>query len=173
MARFIEQYGIDDESANTLTSELALADVYEEVAKSIDSKFASMWMRDELKRVLTYNKMDFEDSKITADNIIELLKLLQKKKITTKAGQRIIEQMPGNSKNPKEIAEELGLIGVVNADEVLGAVKEAIENNPAAVEDYKEGKGASLNFLVGQVMKATRGKADPGETVKLLKSQLD
>jgi len=173
VARFIEQYGIDDESAKTLTSELALADVYEEVAKSIDSKFASMWMRDELKRVLTYNKMDFEDSKITADNIIELLKLLQKKKITTKAGQRIIEQMPGNSKNPKEIAEELGLIGVVNADEVLGAVKEAIKNNPAAVEDYKEGKGASLNFLVGQVMKATRGKADPGETVKLLKSQLD
>ncbi|MCL2687309.1 MAG: Asp-tRNA(Asn)/Glu-tRNA(Gln) amidotransferase subunit GatB [Methanobrevibacter sp.] len=173
VARFIEQYGIDEESAKTLTSELALADVYEEVAKDIDPKFASMWMRDELKRVLTYNKMDFVESEITAKSIIELLKLLQKKEITTKAGQRIIEQMPNNSKNPKEIAEELGLIGVVDTDEVLNAVKEAIKNNPDAVEDYKEGKGASLNFLVGQVMKVTRGKADPGETVKILKNCLD
>ncbi len=173
VARFIEEYQIDEESAKTLTSELDLADAYEEVVKSIDPKFASMWMRDELKRVLTYNKMDFVESEISSKNIVELLKLLQKKEITTKAGQRIIEQMPNNSKTPKEIAEELGLIGVVNADEVTNAAKEAITNNPSAVEDYKEGKGASLNFLVGQVMKATRGKADPGETVKILKNLLD
>jgi aspartyl-tRNA(Asn)/glutamyl-tRNA(Gln) amidotransferase subunit B len=173
VARFMEQYGIDEESAKTLTSELDLADAYEEVVKTIDSKFASMWMRDELKRVLTYNKVSFADSEIKATSIIKLLDLLQKKEITTKAGQRIIEQMPKNPKNPKEIAEELGLIGVVNADEVLNAAKEAIKNNPAAVDDFKEGKGASLNFLVGQVMKATRGKADPGETVKILKNLLD
>jgi len=171
--RFIEQYGIDDESAKTLTSELELADAYEEVVKSIEPKFAAMWMRDELKRVLTYNKFDFEDSEITAENIVELLNLLQNKEITTKAGQRIIEKMPKNPQTPKKIAEEQGLIGVVNENEVVEAAKQAINDNPTAVEDYKEGKGASLNFLVGQVMKATRGKADPGETVKTLKSLLD
>jgi len=171
--RFIEQYGIDEESAKTLTSELELANAYEEVVKSIDPKFASLWMRDELKRVLTYNKLDFADSGIRAESIIELLNLLQNKEITTKAGQRIIEKMPNNTTSPKEIAEKEGLIGVINENEVVEAAKQAINDNSAAVEDYKEGKGASLNFLVGQVMKATRGKADPGETVKILKDLLD
>jgi len=170
--RFIEQYKIDEESAKTLTSELELANAYEEVAKSIDPKFSAMWMRDELKRVLTYNKLEFAESKIDPDNIIELLKLLKDKEITTKAGQRIIEKMPNNKKSPREIAENLGLIGVVKEYEVINAAKKAINENPAAVDDYKAGKGASLNFLVGQVMKLTRGKADPGETVKILKNLL-
>ena len=68
-----------------------------------------------------------------------------------------------------EIAEELGLLGVVKDDEVLAAVKQAIDENPKAVQDYLDGQKASLNFLVGQVMRLTRGKADPGETVKLLR----
>jgi aspartyl-tRNA(Asn)/glutamyl-tRNA(Gln) amidotransferase subunit B len=171
--RFIKQYGIDEETAKTLTSELELANAYEEVVKSVDSNFASLWMRDELKRVLTYNKFDYIGRGITVVSIVELLNLLQNKEITTKAGQRIVEKMPKASKTPREIAEELGLIGVVKEDEVVEAAKQAIDNNPVAVEDYKEGKGASLNFLVGQVMKTTRGKADPGETVKILKNLLD
>jgi len=122
---------------------------------------------------LSYNKLDFTDSEITVDDLTELFKMLQDKEITTKAGQRIIEQMPNNSKSPKEIAEELGLLGVVKDDEVLAAVKQAIDENPKAVEDYLGGQKASLNFLVGQVMRLTRGKADPGETVKLLKENIE
>lgn len=121
--RFMEQYKIDEETAKTLTSELELANAYEEVAKSIDPKFSAMWMRDELKRVLTYNKLEFADSEISPNNIIDLLKLLKDKEITTKAGQRIVEQMPKNKKPPKEIAENLGLIGVVKEDEVINAAK--------------------------------------------------
>ena len=170
--RFVEEYGIDEESAKVLTSELDLAIAYEEVAKEIDPKFASKWMRDELKRVLYYNKLDFADSGITVENIVELLNMLQSKEITAKAGKKIIEQMPNNDKGPKAIAEELGLLGVVKDDEVLAAVKQAIDENPKAVEDYLGGQKASINFLVGQVMRLTRGKADPGETVKLLKENI-
>ena len=171
--RFVTDYGIDEESAKVLTSELDLAIAYEEVVKEIDPKFASKWMRDELKRVLSYNKIDFEDSSISVENLVEFLNMLQAKEITTKAGQRIIEQMPNNDKSPKAIAEELGLLGVVKDDEVLAAVKQAIDENPKAVEDYLAGQKASLNFLVGQVMRITRGKADPGETVKLLKENIE
>ena len=89
--RFVEEYGIDEESAKVLTSELDLAQVYEEVAKEVDPKFAAKWMRDELKRVLTYNKMDFADSGILADDLIELFNMLLNKEITTKAGQRIVD----------------------------------------------------------------------------------
>ena len=171
--RFVEEYGIDEESAKVLTSELDLAIAYEEIVKEVDPIFAAKWMRDELKRVLAYNKLDFSDSGITAEDLIEFLKMLEAKEITVKAGQRIIEQMPNNDKSPKEIAEELGLLGVVKDDEVLSAVKQAIEENPKAVEDYLAGQKASINFLVGQVMRLTRGKADPGETVKLLKENIE
>ncbi len=171
--RFVEEYGIDEESAKVLTSELDLAQVYEEVAKEVDPKFAAKWMRDELKRVLTYNKMDFADSGILADDLIELFNMLLNKEITTKAGQRIVEQMPNNKQTPKQIAEELGLIGVVKDDEAQAAAKQAVEENPKAVEDYHNGEKASLNFLMGQVMRLTRGKADPRETVKILKELLE
>ena len=170
--RFVEEYGVDEETAKVLSSELDLAIAYEEVAKQVDSKFAAKWMRDELKRVLSYNKLTYGESGISVDQLVEFLNLLSNKEITTKAGQRVIEQMPNNDKSPKAIAEELGLIGVAGDDEVLAAVKEAIEQNPKAVSDYLEGQDASINFLVGQVMRITRGKADPGETVKLLKENI-
>ena len=171
--RFIEEYGIDEESAKVLTSELDLAQVYEEVAKEVDPVFAAKWMRDELKRVLTYNKMDFADSGILAADLIELFNMLLNKEITTKAGQRVIEQMPNNKQTPKQIAEEMGLIGVVKDDEVQAAARQAVEENPKAVNDYHNGEKASLNFLMGQVMRLTKGKADPRETVKILKELLE
>ena len=171
--RFMEEYNLDEETAITLTSELDLADAYEVVAKEVDPIFAGYWMKDELKRVLTYNKFDFAESGISTDDIIEIINLLQNNEITTKAGQRIVEKMPNNDKSPKEIGEELGLIGIVEEDAVLEAAKQAIDENPKAVNDYKEGQKNSINFLVGQVMRLTRGKADPGETVKILKDLID
>jgi aspartyl-tRNA(Asn)/glutamyl-tRNA(Gln) amidotransferase subunit B len=171
--RFVNDYNIDEETAKVLTSELDLAIAYEEVVKEIDPVFAAKWMRDELKRVLTYNKLDFASSEITAENLVEFLNMVQSKEITVKAGQRIIEQMPNNEKTPREIAEEMGLLGVVKDDEILAAVKQAIDENPKAVDDYLSGQKASINFLVGQVMRLTRGKADPGETVKLLKENIE
>ncbi len=171
--RFIDDYNIDEETGKVLTSDIDLAIAYEEVVKEIDPIFAAKWMRDELKRVLTYNKTDFADSEISVEDLIELFEMIQSKEITVKAGQRIIEQMPNNEKSPKAIAEEMGLLGVVKDDEVLAAVKQAIEENPKAVDDYLAGQKASINFLVGQVMRLTRGKADPGETVKLLKENIE
>jgi aspartyl-tRNA(Asn)/glutamyl-tRNA(Gln) amidotransferase subunit B len=129
-------------------------------------------MKDELKRVLTYNKIDLVESEITSQDLIELFNLLENKKITTKAGQRIIEKMPNEEKTPKVLAEELGLIGVVEEDGIVKAAKQAIDENPKAVEDYNNGQKNSINFLMGQVMRLTRGKADPGETVKILNDLL-
>lgn len=166
--RFIKEYDIDEESAKVLTSELELADAYEEIVKKIDPKFTASWMRDELKRVLYYNKVDYKTSNISQDRIIQLLELLINKEITAKAGQRVVEYMVEIPETPREIAEKLNLIGIVTDDEVVNAVKIAIEENPEAVDDYHQGKKTSMNFLVGQVMKKTRGKADPQETVKIL-----
>jgi aspartyl-tRNA(Asn)/glutamyl-tRNA(Gln) amidotransferase subunit B len=171
--RFVKQYGIEKDHARVLTSELELANAFEEVVKEVNPEFAALWMRDELKRILSYNKITFRESEITTQQLVEFLQLLQDKKITTKAGQRIIENMPHNPKTPTQIAEELGLIGVVEEDVVQKAVKQSIDENPEAVSDYYAGKKKALNFLMGQVMRITRGKADPGEIVKLLQEELD
>jgi len=170
--RFVREYGINKDHAKVITSELELADAFEEVVKSIDPEFAALWMRDELKRVIYYNKMSFKESEITPAQIVDLLKMLQDKKITTKAGKRIMEKLPKNHEMPTQIAEEMGLTGVVNENIVLKAVKQVIQENPDAVSDYYEGKKNALNFLIGQVMRITRGKADPGETHKLLEAEL-
>ncbi|MGL4670159.1 MAG: Asp-tRNA(Asn)/Glu-tRNA(Gln) amidotransferase subunit GatB [Methanobacteriaceae archaeon] len=171
--RFIEQYNIDEESAKVVTSELEIADTFEEVVKKIDSQFAASWMRDELKRVLYYNKLSFKESSISSNDLIEYLEMIDKKEVTAKAAKKIIEHMPNNPKSPKEIAIELGIIGVVNQDEIVEVAKKAVDENPEAVADYLEGKKTSLNFLVGQVMKLTKGKADPGETVKIIKDLVE
>lgn len=170
--RFVREYGIKKDHAQVLTSELELANAFEEVVKEIDPEFAALWMRDELKRVLYYNKIGFKESGIKTAQIVELLQMLQDKKITTKAGQRIIEKLPHNQEMPSQIAEKMGLIGVVEKNVVLDAVKQAIKENPEAVSDYYEGKKNALNFLIGQVMRITRGKADPSETFKILEREL-
>ena len=170
--RFVAEYGIGKDHAKVLTSELDLADAFEEVAKVVDPKFAALWMRDELKRVVYYNKLSFKESEITPAQIVDLLNLLQDNKVTAKAGKKIMEKLPKNSKMPSTIAEEMGLLGVVEEDVVVAAVKQAIKENPEAVSDYHEGKKNAMNFLIGQVMRLTRGKADPGETHKLIEAEL-
>lgn len=170
--RFINEYSIEEEYAKVITSELALADAFEEIAKHVDPSFTAVWMRDELKRVLNYNKMNYGESGISEDNIIELLKLIQDKKVTPNAAKKIVEKMPGNIDSPSKIAEDMGLIGVSDEESVIKAVNQVINENPQAVSDYHEGKKGALNFLIGQVMRLTRGKADPGETSKFLKDAL-
>jgi aspartyl-tRNA(Asn)/glutamyl-tRNA(Gln) amidotransferase subunit B len=170
--RFMAEYGLAEEHAKVLASELALADAFEEVAKVIDSEFAALWMRDEVKRVLSYNKLDYAESKFTSQNLIELFEMIQNKEVTAKAAKKIIETMPISDKNPKAIAEELGLTGIVDESEVIAAVEKAIAENPDAIKDYNEGKSNALNYLVGQVMRFTRGKAEPARTVELLKERL-
>ena len=171
--RFVEEYGIDKKDAKVLTSELELADAFEEVCKEVDANVAARLMRDELKRVLHYNKIQYAESKITPSDIVELINLIESKQVTPEAAHKLIEQMPGNDKTPTEIGNEMDIICVVEDDAIVNAINQAIEENPNAVEDYKNGKDNAVNFLVGQVMRLTRGKANAGETNKMIKEKLD
>ena len=171
--RFVKEYSIPEDHARVLTSEIDLANAFEEVAREVDPKFAALWMRDEVKRVVYYNKLKFKESEITPAQLVELFNMLLNKKITTKAGQRIMEKLPKNSKMPSTIAEEMGLLGVVEVDEVKRAVKQVLKENPEAVNDYYKGQKKALNYLVGQVMKLTRGKADPSHTNQLIRDELE
>jgi aspartyl-tRNA(Asn)/glutamyl-tRNA(Gln) amidotransferase subunit B len=171
--RFVKDYGVKADDANILASELELANAFENIAKKVDSKYAANWIRDELKRVLIYNKRTFKESGIRHKHIIDLLKMMQSGEITAKTGQKVIEIMGERPANPKKIVEELGLVKITKNDVLENAVEEAIKENKKAASDYLSGKEEALNFVVGQVMRKTKGRADPATILKMLKERLE
>lgn len=168
----IEKYlklGVAEEDAVILSSERLLAELFEKIAEEIEPKLAAKWLRKELLRVLNYNEKTMEDVSIDVRHIIELLRLLEGKKITEQTGQRILEKLIVEPISPKEYVEKEKL-GIVSGEEELRKIcEEAVKENPAAVEDYKKGEQKSFNFIVGAVMKKTKGKANPAVVNKILK----
>ncbi len=171
--RFVRQYKIKQDDANVIASELELANAFEEVAKHIDAQFAAPWIRSELKRVLIYNNKSFAESGIKTEHIVELLKLIKGDEITPKTGKKILEMLVAKPRSPREIVEEMGL-GKIKADDVVEkAVEEAVAENQKAVQDYLSGKVEALNFVVGAVMKKTRGRADAKSILEMVKKRLE
>jgi aspartyl-tRNA(Asn)/glutamyl-tRNA(Gln) amidotransferase subunit B len=171
--RFVEQYGVKPDDAKIIASELELANAFEEVAKEIDPRYAASWIRDELKRVLLYNKKTFVESGIKTRHIIDLLKMIRSDEITPKSGKKVIEMMMEKPQSPRKLVEEMGLVKIKKEDVVETAVEEAIRDSPQAVEDYLSGKEEALNFVVGQVMRKTKGRADPSMVLEMLKERLE
>ncbi|EHP85882.1 Asp-tRNA(Asn)/Glu-tRNA(Gln) amidotransferase subunit GatB [Methanotorris formicicus] len=178
--RFVKEYNIREDDAKVLVSDLELADAFEKVVAGLGREkeninLAVTWIRNELKRVLQYNKIDFFESNIKVEHLIELIKLIKDKVISQKIGKKVIELLVENrgEKSPKQIIDELGLTVISDEDVLERACEEAIKNNPKAVEDYLSGNKPALNFLMGQVMKLTRGRAEPKKVVEILKKKLD
>ena len=170
--RFVKQYGVKPDDAKILASELELANAFEEVAKEIDPRYAANWIRDELKRVLLYNRKSFRESGIKTEYIIELLKMIESGRITSRTGQRVIEILGERPGPPGEIVEKMGLVKIKGNDVIEKAVEEALSENKKAVDDYLSGNEKALNFVVGQVMKKTKGRADPATVLKMLKDRI-
>jgi aspartyl-tRNA(Asn)/glutamyl-tRNA(Gln) amidotransferase subunit B len=178
--RFVRQYACSQNHARTLTGDLKLANFYEQVVPGMDAKTAGLaatWIADTLLGELNYRDMGIDT--IDAKSFAGLLGLLAKSAITDKSGIEVLRVMLDQrlNKQPAEsagaIVERLGLAKTSGDTGALAAaVTAAIAENPAAVSDYRSGKGGALNFLVGQVMKKTRGKADPADVNRALTEQL-
>jgi len=173
--RFMKQYGCSLEHARTLTGGLKLAEFYEEVAKT-DADLAATWTADYLLGELNYR--DFSIDAMPAAHFKELIALLKSGTITDKSGveilRTILDQIKTGEKpeTPGSIVKRLGL-AKTGGDEITEMVRAVIAENPQPVADYHAGKGPALNFLVGQVMKKCRGRADPGHLNLLLREELD
>lgn len=172
--RLMEIDGLSAYDANLVIGERFLSDFYDEIRKSIDDpKLIVNYLMGDYYRELVAAGLDFKNSPVSAASFIELLKLLQDKTISGKLAKEIIPVMVKEGKNPKLIVEEKGLVQISDTGAIDAIIVEVIESNPKAVEDYKNGKGNSIGFLVGQVMKASKGKANPGIVNELLKSKLE
>jgi len=161
--------GVEDIDAQVLASDRILAELFEKVAEQIDPAMAAKWLRRELLRVVNYNKKNLEDITVSANNIIELLTMINDKKISDKVARGIMEKLIDEDFSPKAYVEKEGLGMVSDTSELETYCKEVIEANPKAVEDIKKGNEKSINFLVGQVMRKTKGKSSPHELTNIFK----
>ncbi|MFC4553249.1 MULTISPECIES: Asp-tRNA(Asn)/Glu-tRNA(Gln) amidotransferase subunit GatB [Halorussus] len=171
--RFREEYGLSREAASKLTSTKQVADFYEDVASEYDPDLAATWVADNLLGELNYRDMEITDVDDRLDEFTHLVELVAEDEITTKNAEEVVlREMLDGGDDPETIIDREGL-GKADEGQVEGAVTEAIEENPDAVEDYYDGEGGALNFLVGQVMQKTGGSADPGSVNQLLRERLD
>ncbi|MFB6267654.1 MAG: Asp-tRNA(Asn)/Glu-tRNA(Gln) amidotransferase subunit GatB [Halodesulfurarchaeum sp.] len=170
--RFQTEYGLDAESADKLTSTKEVADFFEDVASRFDADLAATWVADNLLGELNYRDMAITDVSDRLDEFTRLIELVAEDEITEKnAREVVLRTMLDEGHDPDTIVDAEGL-GKTDADEVAAAVTAAIEENPEAVEDVKRGEDGAINYLVGQVMQKTGGRADPGTVNELLRERL-
>lgn len=169
--RFVRQYDLADDHAKSLTTEIRLANFYEFVAARASPRMAAVWIADVLKGELNYRDLGIES--FSPEHMVQIVQLLGENKITEHGAVEVIRDLLDHKgSSPQEIIKSRGL-GRAEDDVVAKAVAEAVAECAAAVADYKGGSERALNYIVGQVMKKTRGKASPGEVHNLVKAQVD
>ncbi|MGK2739515.1 Asp-tRNA(Asn)/Glu-tRNA(Gln) amidotransferase subunit GatB [Tepidicaulis sp. LMO-SS28] len=170
--RFINDYGLSPYDASVLVSEKAIAAFYEEVAANVDPKAAANWVTGDLFGALNKAGKSIETSPVSAKQLAELVKLIQDDTISGRIAKQVFEIMFESGDDPAEIVEKKGLRQVTDTGAIEKAVDEVIAANPDKVEQLKE-KPKMLGWFVGQVMKATSGKANPQSVNEILAKKLD
>ena len=161
--RYIEEYNLTEKEANLLTASKYISNMFEEASKiSGNIKAAANWLLSDVSRILNEKELEAENIPFSAQNFAELLMLIDKGTISTAIAKKVLEEMFENSnKKPSEIIEEKGWIQISDENAIKEVVLKILADNNQSVVDYKAGKDKALGFLVGQAMKATKGKANP------------
>ncbi len=172
--RFINQYGLPPYDAAFLTSDWNLADFFEKCVKTFpDPKQVSNWVMGALSALLNAQGKTISQSPISSENLAGLLGLIDKGIISGKIAKTVFEEMAQSGKTPEEVVEEKGLVQVTDVSAIEKVVYDVLARSQAEVEAYKNGKTKLLGYFVGQVMKETRGKANPKIVNDLLEKILD
>lgn len=177
LKRFIETYALPEYDANILTDEIELADYFERVVKVTDNaKLSSNWIMTEVLRELKESGRSIEESKINSEDLGKIINLIQKEIISSKIAKELFTIKLNDDRDPEVIVKEEGMIQVVDLGEIEGIVDQVLNENPKMVEDFKnsdEGrKPRVLKGLIGQVMKLSKGKANPKIVTELMESKL-
>ena len=158
LKKIVKKYKIEKTSAETLTKKLEIVEFFEKIIEKANPKLAVRWVTEELLSVLNYNKKELEDVEIKPEHFIELLKLIEDKTITELKAKDILRSWKEKSLSPKQEIKKFSQIS--DKKEIQKLAQKVIKENSKAVEDYKSGKKQSLNFLIGQVMRASDKRAD-------------
>jgi aspartyl-tRNA(Asn)/glutamyl-tRNA(Gln) amidotransferase subunit B len=173
IARFASDYGLPEYDAGVLTASKGLADYFEACVKLFPQpKTVSNWVMGELTRELNNAGTDVSASPVPPERLVSLLEMVDKGTISLKVAREIFPELYMSGKTPEQIVQEKGLTQVSDEGALEAIIEDVLAKNPAQVGQFKEGKPQVLGFLVGQVMKASGGKANPGKVNELLKKKL-
>jgi aspartyl-tRNA(Asn)/glutamyl-tRNA(Gln) amidotransferase subunit B len=173
MKRFVSEFALSEYDAGLLTASKAVADYFESCVKLFNQpKTVSNWVMGELTRELNHSGTDASASPVSPERLVSLLQLVEQGTISLKVAREIFPEVYSSGKTPEQIVQEKGLIQVSDEGALDKIIGDVLAKNPTQVAQFKEGKQQVLGFLVGQVMKASGGKANPGKVNELLKKRL-
>lgn len=173
MLRYKEEFDLPEYDIDIITASKHMADLFEAtVALGSQPKKVSNWLMVETLRLLKENGLDAEDIRFSPENLSKLIRMTDAKEINSSVAKEVFEAMFKENVDPEAYVEEKGLKTVNDEGALRKTVEQVIAENPQSVEDYQNGKEKAIGFLVGQTMKAMKGKADPGMVNKLLKELL-
>ncbi|MEC9488194.1 MAG: Asp-tRNA(Asn)/Glu-tRNA(Gln) amidotransferase subunit GatB [Halanaerobium sp.] len=171
--RFVRQYGLPEYDASVLTGTRALADFFEETVSGYpDAKQASNWMMGDFLYFMREEGLTIREVPFSGKDLARMLEMQEDGTISSKIAKTVLEEMFKTGKAPQKIVEEKGLVQISDEEKLTELVEEVLAENPEAVADYHNGKDRAIGFLVGQIMKATRGKANPQLVNQLLRERL-
>jgi len=172
--RFMKEYNLPEYDAEVLTQSKDLSFFFEETVKlSEDPKQVSNWVMGDVLRRLNDEGIEIKDLKFTPKDLADLLKLINEGKISNNIGKKVLREMFETGKKPNAIVEEQGLVQISDESQLRDIVNKVLDENEQSVIDYKNGKTKAMGFIIGQVMKATRGKANPQLVNQIVKEMLD
>ncbi len=172
--RTTEQYSLSDYDAGVLTASREMADYFEAcVAAGAPAKLATNWITGDLQALISDAKADITNIKITPEQLAAMIGLIEDGTISGKIAKDILPDMFESGKEPKVIVEENGLVQISDLSELEGIIREILTQHPGPVEDFRSGKMQAKGFLVGQSMKATKGKANPKVVNQILDQLLN
>jgi len=168
-ARYVKDYGLPSYDAEVITASKQLADFFEDSLNyTKDAKAVANWIMGDLLGYLNANNLEFSQVKVTGRGLGEMIGLIEKGTISGKIAKTVFREMLETGKSPQSIVEEKGLVQINDEGAIKAVVEKVVANNPQSVADFKAGKEKAIGFLVGQVMKETKGKANPGLVNKLI-----
>jgi len=173
--RFMAQYGLSSYDATILTNSRAMADYFENCIGLTGpgrAKTVSNWLLGDFSRLLNTTNTDIQSVKITPEHLSEMLSLVENGTLSGPVAKAVFEEMFHSGRTATEITAEKKLSQISDADEIRGVVKQVMASNKEAVADYSSGKEQALTFIIGQVMKATRGRANPGLVREVIVQEL-
>ncbi|MCF8067263.1 MAG: Asp-tRNA(Asn)/Glu-tRNA(Gln) amidotransferase subunit GatB [Desulfobacterales bacterium] len=172
--RFVSEYELPEYDASVLTTSREMADYFEACVKEVsNAKLVSNWMMSSLLGLLNAEGKTIETSPISSTDLAQLLQLIEKGTISGKIAKTVFEEMAQTGKAPGKIVEEKGLVQITDSSQIESIIEEILSSNTQQVEDYRGGKTGIIGFFVGQVMRATKGKANPQIVNEILKQKLE
>ena len=173
LQRFVREFALSEYDAGVLTASRAVADYFETAVKLFNQpKTVSNWVMGELTRELNNSGTDASVSPVSPERLVSLLQLVEQGTISLKVAREIFPEIYSSGKTPEQIVQEKGLVQVSDEGALDQIIVDVLAKNPSQVAQFKEGKQQVLGFLVGQVMKSSGGKANPGKANELLKKKL-